>query len=375
MKKVLHVIPCLRLGGTEAYVMSHYRNMPPEFQCDFAVFALQESPYLEEIRENGNQVFVIGQPSLKTVHAFGKKLRKILNEKGPYDVVHCHGNASNGIPLLFSAIYGVKKRISHSHAVCEAPKGFGSKMAYFLRKMLIQICATDLFACSTGAGESLFGKKTFSRKGVVCENGIAVQSFLHPQPETIASLKEEFEIQPETQLVLGNISRFDANKNQMFAIDVFREIVKKVPQSVLILGGVDGGMLEQVRNHIAQYGLCDQVRLIGPRQDVASCLHVMDVHLFPSHEEGFGIAVLEAQAADCLCVTSTGVPQKVDMGLGNVVRLPLQMGAACWAEKILERLPQKKKTSKDQIAEAFVQKGYDITISAKRLAELYDRSR
>ena len=43
MKRILHVVPSLELGGTEAFIMNHYRSMNrQEIQFDFLVLNLHE---------------------------------------------------------------------------------------------------------------------------------------------------------------------------------------------------------------------------------------------------------------------------------------------------------------------------------------------
>ncbi|QLQ15571.1 MAG: glycosyltransferase [Micropruina sp.] len=49
----------------------------------------------------------------------------------------------------------------------------------------------------------------------------------------------------------------------------------------------------------------------GPRDDVPDLLAAMDCFAFPSVFEGFGLAVLEAEANGLPCVVSEAVPAEV----------------------------------------------------------------
>lgn len=371
MIKVLQVIPCLSLGGTEAYVMEHYRSFSNNVSCDFAVFSLQDSSYVEEIHRDGRKIYLIGQPSLKAALKFCRNLKRAIKDNGGYDVMHCHANEGNALPLICGIISGVRKRIAHSHAICNKPDSLLGKLAHCFRRTVIKLFATDFIACSGAAGESLFGKKLFSNKGKILKNGINVQKFMAHDAEDVNRLRKEFQIGEDTDIVVGNISRFDSNKNHVFALDVFNELLKYYPNALFLLGGTDGGELRNIETKIHTMGLENKVRLIGRRQDVPACLKLVDIYLFPSKQEGLGIAVLEAQAAGCMCVTSTDVPAEVDVGIGRVVQLPLENDAVYWAQKITEAVASKKTVTATEIMEAFFKSGYEITVSARKLEELY----
>ena len=60
----------------------------------------------------------------------------------------------------------------------------------------------------------------------------------------------------------------------------------------------------------------------GPIDNVHEVLQAMDIFLFPSMFEGFGIAALEAQAAGLLTILSNKVPDDVIVSY-NTLKLPL----------------------------------------------------
>lgn len=84
------------------------------------------------------------------------------------------------------------------------------------------------------------------------------------------------------------------------------------------------------------------------------------------------MALLEAQAAGCLCFASTGVPAASDMGLGNVSYLSLSLGAAYWAESVCRGLENRTIPTPDEIRNAFAEKGFDVRKSIEELAACYE---
>ena len=177
---------------------------------------------------------------------------------------------------------------------------------------------------------------------------------------------------PENALVLGNISRFDRNKNQLFRLEVFREILRYRPDAVLLLGGNDAGYLERVRARAAELNLSDRVRFIGPRDDVPRCLKMIDIYLVPSFFEGFSISLLEAQAAGCLCAASDGIPRDADMWLGRVLFLSLSCSAKEWADQIMENYSRLRPLRQNEIMERFIETGFEISASSAELRKIYE---
>lgn len=375
MKKVLHILPSLEYGGTEAFIMNHYRCIDrKEMQFDFLVFSERNWPYLEEINRLGGRVFFATQPSLLQLGKFFKAFEHAIEEGGPYAAIHCHANTGNAVPLMCGAYCKIAQRISHSHAVNEVSSyGVGRRAVFELRRLVIRVFATQFLACSNEAGTSLYGRAFFDRNGTVIQNGIPLDRFIQTNQNEVRRLKQEFRIMEENQIILGNISRFDKNKNQLFLVKVFEQFLKIHPHALLILGGVDGGRLEEVQTYVRDNKLENSIRFIGKRNDVEKCLKVMDVFVFPSELEGLGIALLEAQAAGCLCFASTGVPMESDMGLGTAFYMDLAKGPEYWAEFMDEQIKVRIMPTEERIRSAFKERAFDVAQSTEKMVRCYEK--
>src|SRR5699024_11374700 len=66
----------------------------------------------------------------------------------------------------------------------------------------------------------------------------------------------------------------------------------------------DGDNRKEIEQLAKNYGIGDHIRFLGVREDIATMLHSMDAFIFPSHYEGLGLVLLEAQACNVPCVTS-----------------------------------------------------------------------
>ncbi len=95
----------------------------------------------------------------------------------------------------------------------------------------------------------------------------------------------------------------------------------------------DGDERAKLEGLIAQHRLEGRVRLVGWRADVSAFLAAGDVFAFPSYQEGFPLALLEAMAVG-LPVVSSAIPGPVEMiadGADGVVVPPGEPAALAQA--------------------------------------------
>lgn len=76
---------------------------------------------------------------------------------------------------------------------------------------------------------------------------------------------------------------------------------------MLLIG--EGRLRGELEQYISENGLNDYVQLLGKRSDVANLYHCMDAFAFPSHFEGLGLVMIEAQASGLPCIASANVPR------------------------------------------------------------------
>ena len=97
----------------------------------------------------------------------------------------------------------------------------------------------------------------------------------------------------------------------------------------------------------------------------------MDVFVFPSHYEGLGLVLLEAQASGIPCIVSEAIQPEADLGLGLVEKVLLAEGPDIWAERIIQ-LADKRERNTNRIAGHFKNSGYSLTNGIALLKELYN---
>ena len=97
----------------------------------------------------------------------------------------------------------------------------------------------------------------------------------------------------------------------------------------------------------------------------------MDAFVFPSHHEGLGMVVVEAQAAGLPCIISDALPEEIDVVPELIHRLPLDAAPALWAERILEASGAPR-PAVEEAYQAVCGSEFSIERSTARLCEVYD---
>ncbi|MEE4384136.1 MAG: glycosyltransferase family 4 protein [Pseudomonadales bacterium] len=108
-------------------------------------------------------------------------------------------------------------------------------------------------------------------------------------------LREEHGID-ERATVIVNLARLVPGKGQLDLVSAFARVLPEHPGAHLMLAG-EGPQREALEHRIASLGLDGSVTLLGHRDDPQTVLAAGDLLAFPSHGEGFGLAVGEAMVA------------------------------------------------------------------------------
>ncbi|GAB3529071.1 glycosyltransferase family 4 protein [Photobacterium alginatilyticum] len=126
--------------------------------------------------------------------------------------------------------------------------------------------------------------------------------------ELVLKTKKELGI-PDDATVIGTVGRFNHAKGQKELLDAFIALVRQNPEQnlhLLMVGGLqadqgsDVELVEEIQATIKQSGLSEQIHLPGFRKDTENMLAVMDIVAILSHNEAFGLTVIEAMAANKL---------------------------------------------------------------------------
>jgi glycosyltransferase involved in cell wall biosynthesis len=365
MDRVLQIVGAMNRGGIETFLMNLYRNIDrSKIQFDFLVHTDSESAYDEEIKELGGRIFPI-KPRRNGILKNRKSLEEFFKINNDYKVVHQHLSSLTYIePLKIAKKYGIPYRVVHGHNIRQGGSSV-HRYIHYLNKLSVELYATDFFACSDLAAKWTYPERIYKNDVFkVINNAIDSEKFEFNE-KTRTEARNEFGIAKDA-FVIGHVGRFHPQKNHDFLIDIFREIHYKNNNSILLLVG-DGDLRSQIEKKINSMGLMDSVVFTGVRKDVETVFQAMDAFVFPSHYEGLGIVLVEAQAAGLKCFTSKKVvPNDVDV-TGLVKFLDLNNSPRHWAEEILRNKSYLRVSNIKEIRMS----GYDIYQVAQEIQEWY----
>jgi len=134
-------------------------------------------------------------------------------------------------------------------------------------------------------------------------------------------------------LFLGGLKE---RKNPFLLLDIWREVVRQVPDACLVVAGA-GPLRETLRRRAAATLPPGAVVFTGyvPEAGKVDYFNLADVFLFPSSLEGFGLSVAEAMACEIPVVASArgSLPELVAAGEGGFLCDP--DAPSTFVEKIL----------------------------------------
>lgn len=360
--RILHVIGQMNRGGAESMIMNIYRKIDRiKIQFDFVVHTDSICDFDDEIKSLGGKIYNCPRFTGTNIVSYIKFWNEFFKEHKEYKIIHGHIGSSASIYLEIAKKNGLFT-IAHSHS-----GGFDTGIKgsmYRLFSYPTRFIADYFFACSESAGISRYGKRVVNNKTIfsVLKNAIDVNQYAFSEE---IRYKKRKELDLENKFVIGHVGRFDKAKNQEYLVEIFKLIVKKNENAILILIG-DGELKSHIFEKVKNYGLGDRVIFTGVRSDVNELLQAMDVFVFPSIYEGLPVTVIEAQAAGLPCLISDTITNEVCI-TALVQQLSIKQGIISWGEKI-ELLNGKIRSS---FIDDIKQYGYDINTSVVNLEKFY----
>lgn len=352
------------VGGLQKYIIELYRNIDhSKINMDFIIpWEDREGQiYLKEIEDNGSKVHLIPHHKKNLLGHFVNLAKVLVNDKS-IDIIHIHTTSSiEAIDGLIARI--LKKKVMiiyHSHNTSNK-KSLSKKLI----QRIYRSTGNYFFACSTEAGISLFGDKIIKNNNfVVAKNGIKLDEYKFNYNKR-QCIRNEFRIDDDTKLI-GFIGRFTNQKNPIFIIDIFNEVLKINKKARLMLIG-SGELEKDIRERIEFYGIQKYVIMTGPRYDISTIMSALDIFVMPSLYEGLGIVLVEAQAAGVYCYTSDKVPK--ESKLSDIIEyISLEKNPEEWASLICE---EKKSYCRENSYEHLKIYGYDIKDSSNNIQNIY----
>lgn len=347
MKKICILQNSMTYGGTDTFVINLCKGLVRdnyEVTVVLSVNKEQILPREDDLIETGAKI--VKTCALNSVKSKLKHLKLLFKElkKEKYDAFQSNIDLFNGPQMLVAWLAGVPVRECHSHNSQqgrELSQGRTVPIRFYqgVMRWLCWTFSNRRCGCSEIAMDFLFKKRWKNDlHSKVVYNGIdfsAYSNYLDLQVK-----KKELGISKRWNVC--TVGRMTYQKNSFFIVEIMKSLLNIRKDCDFIWVGT-GELKDEIQNKIEEYGIEDNVHLLGVREDVPDILRSCDIFLLPSIFEGLAIVLIEAQAAGLQCVVSNTTA--VESNCGGCLYLPLEESADYWANKICEILDGKIKVN------------------------------
>lgn len=290
--KILELIDGGFLGGGQANVLSIIKNIDKE-RFDVSVAAQGGGKFETAVKKLGIPFYTVNMPKfLRTKYL--KNIQELhFNEK--FDLIHSHGGVAGFYGRLMKKHNPQIKSVHTIHGIhyVHVNKFFVRNVSKTIEQYLVQF--TDKTICVTRSDFITAAglKITDEFKTVVIPNGIDISAFSGNEKNT--KLLEDIGLSKDN-FVIGNISRFDVQKNQKLIIQAAYYLTKKYPEMRVVFVGT-GGYLKRMMEYTREAGLGKYVIFLGEKENTKDFYSIFDLFVLPSFWEGLPYVLLEAMAS------------------------------------------------------------------------------
>ncbi len=297
--KVLHMLDSLNRGGTEVLALDVCRNARAH-GLDLICAATGGGTLETEFQQSGVE-FTRFDRRLPVDLKLAARLRAFIR-KNDVRVVHTH----QAVEALhaYIATRGLRVKLVLTFHLCAADKKNQRALKFLVPRTAANVAVSrDLLACL-----HTHAQLDTTRNFHVVHNGVDA----HRLTPTGHSLRAELGLTSE-HLMLGMIGNFyaDMRKDQLTVCRALAQLFAVAPHARFVFVGAHAHDAPQAYEECVRFchahGLTDRVHFLGPRADIPDILHALDLFVFSSRADSFGMAVVEAMM--------TGVPTVVsDIG-------------------------------------------------------------
>ena len=317
--RVLHLLTAIGHGGAETWLLNMLKQFDRnECAMDFCLKLPEAGVLSHRAIERGAMVHNV--PLTPTHIGYIRGLERLLAD-GKYDIVHSHEAVYSGVGVWVARRMNVP-------VVCTFHHWRTPPQTPFTRHPLVRPVRavygylSKRYAIEHADAVTALSNKVIShivpdwKRKAKCR--LLSLSTAIPQRATTEerlALRRELGLAEDAPLIV-HIGRFIEQKNHDGLIDVFKGVLREVPDAKLLLLG-QGPLKDPVLQRIEREGLAGSALFLGLREDVPKLMACSELCLFPSRDEGFGLVPLEANAAGIPVVGSDipGLDEAVEDGV------------------------------------------------------------
>jgi len=302
--RILHVLSCLGMGGTEHGMFKVIRGLGhTEFEHQICAMRGVDENFVRQMRV---PVRVSAVGSAEPGFQFPLfRLVQLMKEFRPH-IVHTRNFGAleaiaaawlTGVPVAIHSEHGYELEILgglpvRRRLLCGA-----------VYRMADQVFTVTRDLKNYHSTQSRLSPSKFR----VIYNGVDTEIF-SPRPEQASALRREIGI-PAERIVIGSVGRLVPIKDYKTLLQAAEILVRQGKNVHVVLVG-SGPEMPKLQAHVAaSTDLAGRVEFVPASNRVADLLNAMDIFVLPSISEGMSNTILEAMA--------TGLPLVVSRAGGN----------------------------------------------------------
>ncbi len=235
--------------------------------------------------------------------------RKALSKLEP-EIVHAN-TVRAGIVVSIASVGSHRKVIWHVHDIL--PIHWLSGIIRFIAWMAWR---TQIIAVSHAVADAFCRQLSFKNRVHVIHNGTDLSRFPFKQPGN-SVLRKSFGV-PENAFLICAVGQICARKGLLELLSAFMEIHSSAPKMHVVIAGKvvfphEQKYLEILLRVAAMPELSGHVHFTGELRDVSALLRTADLLVLNSHEEPFGLVLVEAMSSGTpvLATRVGGIPEIV----------------------------------------------------------------
>lgn len=259
------------------------------------------SPLAHDLRAAGLQPYELPRAGYFKPHSLARLIRYLASHST--DIVHSHYSRDlwTIVPALNAS--RMKTRVP---LLLTKHLGTGKPKRDFLHRWLYRR-VDYLVAISEIIRQNLIATHPFSSEKIgVIHHGVDLEQFSLAKISD-RSVRQELGFSHE-QVVVGMVGRLQISKGCLEFLEMARRVHLQQPHTQFVIVGEatrgEPQEAELIRAKHRELQLEQFVTFLGFRTDIPAVLAALDVFVFPSHAEAFGLALLEAMAAGKAVIAS-----------------------------------------------------------------------
>jgi len=354
-KKALHIVTRLDKGGLADTVLKLCSGLQDVGYKVTCVAGLTSDPHPEFLshRQQGKIPLIIVDELRRSIHPYFDllallKLIRIIGAEKP-DIVHTHSSKAGILGRLAAAVWRIPVCIHspHGHIFYGYFDRWVTQFFILLERLLTKFTTKITTLTHPGKNDHVRLKVGPPEKFAVIPCGIQYP-VKKPGNDTLKALKQHIGLNGEK--VIGWVGRLEPIKGCDIFLEACRIIHEKIDVSVKYIIVGDGSESAVLKNKARQFGIDNNTVFLGSRTDVPDLMHLFDLFVLSSRNEGLGRVILEAMTCSVPVIATKvgGVPEIISNNVnGKLVPTENSVALALAMENLLLN---------DELSNSFVEK-------------------